>query len=65
MAIKGYTKSGVAIHGPPYTWAEEMDFYRRVGDAKSLTVARGPIQEPASAPPRKSPRRRRAGSGPS
>jgi len=67
MAIIGRTKSGKPIWGPPYTWAEEMDFYRRVGDAKPLTVVHRPAPVPgaASAQPRKPPPQRRGGSTPS
>lgn len=65
MAIVGYSKGGKPIYGPPYTWEEEMDFYRRVGGATSLTIARGSDQAQKPAPARKSPRRRRAGSDPS
>jgi hypothetical protein len=34
-------------HEPPYTEEEEMEFYRRTGGAKSLTIYRS--QRPASA----------------
>ena len=34
------TKGGGQLHGPPYTKAEERDFYKRIGGGP-LTVARG------------------------
>ena len=37
---KGY------CHEPPYTDEEEMDLYRRFGDAKSLSVLRAPTPQP-------------------
>ena len=44
-----YRKSdgGGGWHEPPYTEEEEMEFYRRTGGAKSLTIYRS--QRPASA----------------
>ena len=38
MVVK-VTKSGMRIHEPPYTQAEEDDFYRRIGGGP-VTVAR-------------------------
>src|SRR3974377_1233014 len=38
---------GGGWHEPPYTEEEEMEFYRRTGGAKSLTIYRS--QRPASA----------------
>jgi hypothetical protein len=35
MVLKYITKGGTRIHGPPYTKAEEAEFYRRQG--------RGPV----------------------
>ena len=32
MVVKFVTKNGSRIHGPPYTKAEEADFYRRNAD---------------------------------
>jgi len=48
MVVK-YIINGVKVHGPPYTKAEEADFYSRQGVA---TVFRGPTQPPAPAPDR-------------
>ena len=31
MVLKYVTKNGMRIHEPPYTQAEEDEFYRRVG----------------------------------
>jgi hypothetical protein len=39
-------------HEPPYTEEEELDFYRRVGGAKKLTILRG-----SPSPSRQSPQR--------
>jgi hypothetical protein len=39
MVLKYIDKSGSRIHGPPYTKAEEEDFYRRTGGGP-VTVAR-------------------------
>lgn len=39
MTIKFISKTGCTLHGPPYTKAEESDFYKRLGKIKSLTVA--------------------------
>jgi len=38
MVVKVY-KSGMRIHEPPYTKAEEDEFYRRIGGGP-VTVAR-------------------------
>ena len=38
MVVK-VTKSGMRIHEPPYTQAEEDEFYRRIGGGPA-TVAR-------------------------
>jgi hypothetical protein len=38
MVVK-VTKSGTRIHEPPYTQAEEDEFYRRIGGGP-ITVAR-------------------------
>jgi hypothetical protein len=32
MVVKFITKSGQRVHEPPYTEAEEAEFYRRVGN---------------------------------
>jgi hypothetical protein len=39
MVLKYVTKHGVRIHEPPYTKAEEDEFYRRIGGGP-VTVAR-------------------------
>ena len=39
MVLKYITKGGSRIYGPPYTEAEQDDFYRRVGRGP-VTVAR-------------------------
>jgi hypothetical protein len=39
MVLKYVTKNGMRIHEPPYTQAEEDEFYRRVGGGP-VTVAR-------------------------
>jgi len=39
MVLKYVTKNGMRIHEPPYTQAEEDEFYRRVGGGP-ITVAR-------------------------
>ena len=39
MVLKYIDKFGNRIHGPPYTEAEEAEFYRRVGGGP-ITVAR-------------------------
>jgi hypothetical protein len=39
MVLKYVTKKGTRIHEPPYTKAEEDEFYRRVGRGP-ITVAR-------------------------
>jgi hypothetical protein len=48
MVVK-FTKDGLTVHGPPYTKAEEDEFYRRVGRGP-VTVARpvGDRKEPTS-----------------
>jgi hypothetical protein len=38
---------GHGFHEPPYTEEEEMEFYRRTGGAKSLTIYRS--QRPGAA----------------
>jgi hypothetical protein len=35
MVLKYITKGGTRIHGPPYTKAEEAEFYRRQGNRKT------------------------------
>jgi hypothetical protein len=45
------TEKGGYFHEPPSTWEEEMDLYRRMGGAKSLTIVhRSPA--PTAAPTR-------------
>ncbi len=47
----GIDKNGMPIY---WSWEREMDFYRRIGGATSLTVLRGPAkarQEPQDQPP--------------
>jgi hypothetical protein len=39
MVPKYVTKSGLRVHGPPYTKEEEADFYRRNANGP-ITVAR-------------------------
>jgi hypothetical protein len=39
MVLKYVTKNGTRIHEPPYTQAEEDEFYRRIGGGP-VTVAR-------------------------
>jgi hypothetical protein len=39
MVVKFTIKGGTRVHGPPYTKAEEADFYRRNADGP-VTVAR-------------------------
>lgn len=41
MVVKYITKGGSRIHGPPYSKAEEAEFYRRIGGGP-ITVARPP-----------------------
>jgi hypothetical protein len=63
MVLKYVTKSGLRVHGPPYTKAEEADFYRRNANGP-VTVARGSDvrkgqkspkpQQPSTAKPRRS-----------
>jgi hypothetical protein len=61
MVLKYIDKSGNRIHGPPYTKAEEEDFYRRTGGGP-VTVARPASErreqtspkQPSPAKPRRS-----------
>jgi hypothetical protein len=63
MVIKKIYPDGSRLHGPPYTQAEEDDFYRRIGGGP-VTVARpasdrkAPTspspQQPSPAKPRRS-----------
>jgi hypothetical protein len=46
MVFRGDEKGG-GWHEPPYTWEEEMELYRRMGGAKSLTIYRS--QRPGAA----------------
>jgi hypothetical protein len=39
MVLKYISKTGSRIYGPPYTKAEEDEFYRRIGGGP-ITVAR-------------------------
>jgi hypothetical protein len=39
--VRKVAKNGAVYHEPPYTWQEEMEFYRRVGGATSLTILHG------------------------
>lgn len=43
-------------HEPPYTWEEEMEFYKQfvVGDGKGVTVLHAPAAPPQT-PPKPSP----------
>jgi len=43
MILKYVTKNGMRIHEPPYTKAEEDEFYRRIGG--------GPITQQAKLTP--------------
>ena len=47
MVLKYISKTGSRIYGPPYTEAEEDDFYRRVGGGP-ITVARPASDRKAS-----------------
>ena len=47
MVLKYIIKTGSRIYGPPYTEAEEDDFYRRVGGGP-ITVARPASDRKAS-----------------
>ena len=47
MVLKYVTKNGMRIHEPPYTQAEEDEFYRRVGGGP-ITVARPASDRKAS-----------------
>jgi hypothetical protein len=49
MVLKYISKTGSRIYGPPYSEAEEDEFYRRVGGGP-ITVARpaGDRKEPTS-----------------
>jgi hypothetical protein len=38
MVLKYITKGGTRIHGPPYTKAEEAEFYRRQGRGPVIVV---------------------------
>ena len=40
MVVKHVFPSGSRLHGPPYTKAEEDEFYKRIGGGPT-TVARG------------------------
>ena len=55
MVLKYVTKNGMRIHEPPYTKAEEDEFYRRIG--------RGPITVARPASDRKASERDNDGSG--
>jgi hypothetical protein len=46
MVLKYVTKNGMRIHSPPYTEAEEAEFYRRIGGGP-VTVARPPSDRKA------------------
>ena len=35
MVLKYITKNGTRIHEPPYTQAEEDEFYRRIGGRRA------------------------------
>jgi hypothetical protein len=51
MVLNYIDKSGSRIHGPPYTKAQEAEFYRRVGRGP-ITVARpADRKEPTSPAP--------------
>ena len=39
MVLKYISKTGSRIYGPPYTQAEEDEFYRRVGGGRLLSRA--------------------------
>jgi hypothetical protein len=71
MVLKFVTKNGVRVHGPPYTKAEEDDFYRR-WNSGPLTVYRSSDERkaPTSQEPQppdnrvnRDPRRNDSGSG--
>jgi len=47
MVLKYVSKTGSRIYGPPYTEAEEDEFYRRVGGGP-ITVARPASDRKAS-----------------
>jgi hypothetical protein len=48
--VRRFTKDGIAFHEPPYTKAEEDDFYNRAGPP--IAVYRGAIKhgQPSKAP---------------
>jgi hypothetical protein len=52
MALKYITENGVEIHGPPYTKAEEAEFYRRNGGGPKTMFAPKQDKPPAPAPDR-------------
>jgi hypothetical protein len=52
MVLK-YTPNGIAYHEPPYTEAEEADFYRRVGGGPVSVVRPATVVAPKEKPPQK------------
>lgn len=44
-------KTGAAYHEPPYTWEEEMDFYRRIGGGPKAILHGAPRQQQAPTKP--------------
>jgi hypothetical protein len=49
VRVKG--SGGLYFHEPPYTWAEEQGFYRRVSGGP-ITVVRTPAAKKAAKPKR-------------
>lgn len=50
MAVIKTYPNGATIHGPPYTEAEIMDFYRRCGPPQAMLRGQKAPTAPASAP---------------
>ncbi|MGV7215013.1 hypothetical protein [Bradyrhizobium sp. UFLA05-112] len=44
--VRKMAENGTYYHEPPYTEEEEDDFYRRTGDAESLTIFHRPVAQP-------------------
>jgi len=49
MVVRHVLKSGFKVHGPPYTKAEEAEFYRRNAGGPKTVFA--PKQDKPAAPP--------------
>jgi hypothetical protein len=59
MVLKYITKGGTRIHGPPYTKAEEAEFYRRQGRGP-VTVVRPLMTVKSRSPEHRGSRRRQS-----